>query len=378
MITILFATVNAGGNLPPEVGIGAELQRRGHSVRFLGHPGQRSAVERSGLAFGAYPSGADYDPTLERSTLRGLRELTGVFADPRITADVIAAARRDRADVLVVDCLLTGPLQEVTRAGLPVVSLVHTFWEFFERMTAGPVGGVLRLRGVHARAALTAPALSIVTARRDLDPAGSVPPAVRHVGAVWQGIPTQAATGAGRPRILVSLSTTWFPGQEQTLQAILDAVAALPVDAVVTTGPAVPPGRLRVPRNAEVHSWLDHGPELARASLVVGHGGHSTLMRALSHGVPVLVLPMHPMLDQPMVGAAASRNGVGRSLSRKASPETIGAAITAMLGDPALTAAARRMGEDIRRADGAVVAADLVEQFAAGRRAGGEEPVSPR
>jgi UDP:flavonoid glycosyltransferase YjiC (YdhE family) len=101
-------------------------------------------------------------------------------------------------------------------------------------------------------------------------------------------------------------------------------------------------------------------------------------MRALSHGVPVLVLPMHPMLDQPMVGAAASRNGVGRSLSRKASPETIGAAITAMLGDPALTAAARRMGEDIRRADGAVVAADLVEQFAAGRRAGGEEPVSPR
>jgi UDP:flavonoid glycosyltransferase YjiC (YdhE family) len=49
-----------------------------------------------------------------------------------------------------------------------------------------------------------------------------------------------------------------------------------------------------------------------------------------------------------------------------------------MLGDPALTAAARRMGEDIRRADGAVVAADLVEQFAAGRRAGGEEPVSPR
>jgi hypothetical protein len=34
---ILFVTWDGGGNVPPAIGIACELQRRGESVRVLGH-----------------------------------------------------------------------------------------------------------------------------------------------------------------------------------------------------------------------------------------------------------------------------------------------------------------------------------------------------
>ncbi|MGX9902014.1 hypothetical protein ACW0JT_23320 [Arthrobacter sp. SA17] len=43
MSTFLFATLDAGGNLPPAVGIARKLMGLGHRVRFLGQRPARSA-----------------------------------------------------------------------------------------------------------------------------------------------------------------------------------------------------------------------------------------------------------------------------------------------------------------------------------------------
>jgi UDP:flavonoid glycosyltransferase YjiC (YdhE family) len=56
----------------------------------------------------------------------------------------------------------------------------------------------------------------------------------------------------------------------------------------------------------EVHHYLPHEEIMPKASLVIGHGGHSTTMRALAHDLPLLILPVHPMLDQPMIGKAVA------------------------------------------------------------------------
>ncbi len=40
MANILFVTADLGGNVPPAIGIAAELRRRGHRVCFLGHEQQ--------------------------------------------------------------------------------------------------------------------------------------------------------------------------------------------------------------------------------------------------------------------------------------------------------------------------------------------------
>jgi hypothetical protein len=185
-----------------------------------------------------------------------MRDLTAVFADRGIGADAIRLAHAEPTDVVIVDCLLLGALDILVRAGLPTVSLVHTLWSFFEGEAWGPVGAILRLRGIRIKAVLRSPALSLVTVRADFE---APPPArVHHVGPVWQDPPRPAEPAAGRPRVLISLSTTRFPGQEKTLQRILDAVGTLDVEATVTTGPTIDPADLHVPGNTAAHRHLDH------------------------------------------------------------------------------------------------------------------------
>ena len=62
---------------------------------------------------------------------------------------------------------------------------------------------------------------------------------------------------------------------------------------------------------------------MPQVSLVVGHGGHATTMLALAHDLPVAVMPMHPLLDQPMVGQALETAGAGRLLGKEASPDEL-------------------------------------------------------
>ncbi len=54
MARILIITWDGGGVVPPALGIGAELHRRGHDVRVLGHAAQYAAVHEAGLGFAAY------------------------------------------------------------------------------------------------------------------------------------------------------------------------------------------------------------------------------------------------------------------------------------------------------------------------------------
>ncbi len=359
----LFVTVDAGGNLPPALGIAQEIVRRGGSVRFLGHEPQRAAVTRAGFRFEAVHEGRPYDSAAPRSTVSALRDLTAVFADRGIGADALRLAQAEPTDVVIVDCLLLGAIDVLVRAGLPTVSLVHTLWSFFEREAYGPVGAIMRLRGVRMKSVLRSPALSLVTTRADFEPpeAPQLPANVHHTGPVWQGTPRAAEPPAGPPRVLVSLSTTRFPGQDKALQRILDALDGLDVEAIVTTGPTIDPTALRAAANTTIHRHRDHGEIMPGTSLVIGHGGHSTAARALSYGIPLLVLPMHPLMDQSAIGRALVRHGAGRVLPKSASAGTIRAAVTELLTDGAYRAAAVRLGTDIRARDGATRAVDLLE-----------------
>ena len=86
-------------------------------------------------------------------------------------------------------------------------------------------------------------------------------------------------------------------------------------------------------------------------------------MRALAHGVPVLVMPMHPLLDQPMVGAAVERAGAGIVLSRTTPSARIASAVTSLLADEGIRAGASAVGERLRSTDAASSAADSIERL---------------
>ncbi len=171
---------------------------------------------------------------------------------------------------------------------------------------------------------------TLVASLPALDPAGAQPRSdVTYVGPVVSFSPRTAAD----PAVLVSLSTIKFPKMRESLQKVLDATAGLDARVVVTTGPVIDPASLRPAANHELHRFVPHAELMPSMSLVVGHGGHSTTMQALAHDLPMVVMPMHPMLDQRMVGQSLERAGAGRLVSKRTSVEDLRAAVTDLLAD---------------------------------------------
>ena len=71
-------------------------------------------------------------------------------------------------------------------------------------------------------------------------------------------------------------------------------------------------------------------------------------------------MPMHPLLDQPMVARSVADAGAGRVVRKKARAAELRPVIASLLADGPHRAAARRLGEEIRALPGAAGAADRI------------------
>lgn len=369
MARILVATWDGGGVVPPMLGVAGELQRRGHQVRVLGDPQQREVVVSAGLKFIDYRHARPWSPKVAATGARFLlRFLFGRFTDPLLGKDVRDELVREPVDLALVDSMLLAGVRAAERAGVPTAVLMHTLhWYHTHEWSRGPIGVVAAMRGMRPGRLWNAADRVLVATDSALDPATErkLPANVRYTGVVQA--PIQPGTPQDKRLVLVSLSTLFFEGQEETLQTILDALEGLPIRGVATTG-AVAPGALRVPANVEVHQYLPHDEILPTTSLVVGHGGHSTTMRALAHGIPLLILPMHRVLDQPMIGKAVAAAGAGLVLPKTAPADEIRTAVRSLLQDPSYRHAAEVVGARLRSRNGAVAAADELEGLLKVRR----------
>ncbi len=134
----------------------------------------------------------------------------------------------------------------------------------------------------------------------------------------------------GDPWILVSISS-----QRQDdlalADATLEALADAPLRVLVTLGPDHDPSELTSPpANTRVEKTVSHSAVLERAVLLVSHAGHGTVMKALWHGKPMVLIPWGR--DQPGVAARARALGVAEVVPREqATAETIGAAAKRVL-----------------------------------------------
>ncbi|GAB3604459.1 glycosyltransferase [Microbacterium aureliae] len=365
MTTVLFATLDAGGNLPPALALARAVTDAGGTARFIASPAQQATIAAAGFAVEPYATARPFVATQAGSLVAGAWRQARAFADRAAGRDIVASYRRSPTDAVVVDCLLVGGMAEVLAAGLPAVSLVHTLFSFFELAVNGPLGRVIRMRGVDAAAMLQAPRHKLITAIPEFE-SELRSEGLHHIGPIEAigAVPAEPR----EPRILVSLSTTAVPGQDRMLQRIVDGLAGVPASVLVTTGPAIDASRLRVPPGIEVRDYADHARELPHVSLVVSHGGHGTTARALAHGIPVLVLPAHPLTDQPAIAAAVERLGVGAALPRTASPAAIRAAAERLLADGPERRAAAALGERLRAMDPAGAAVAVLAQAAAAVR----------
>jgi UDP:flavonoid glycosyltransferase YjiC (YdhE family) len=152
--------------------------------------------------------------------------------------------------------------------------------------------------------------------------------------------------------------------QQALAQRALDAVAGLPVRALLTAGPALDAQALRVPANASVVAYVPHRTVFPHAALVVTHAGWQTINAALADGVPLVCVP--DGRDQPDNAARVVACGAGVRVRKNASPDKLRRVVARALADAKLKRGAEKMAHALA-ADGAVEVVERVERLGQGR-----------
>jgi UDP:flavonoid glycosyltransferase YjiC (YdhE family) len=132
---------------------------------------------------------------------------------------------------------------------------------------------------------------------------------------------------------------------------------------VATTNRVAPQRPIEVPANAKLVEWLSYSQLMPAASLVVSHGGHGTVARALGAGTPVLVCPI--IGDMSETAMRVDWAGAGLSLPwRLCRPAPLRWAARRLLREPSFAAGAEEIAAWSKENDGAARGAELVERLA--------------
>ena len=407
--TYLFALVDGGGTVPPELGTVRRLVERGHHVTVVAEDSMAEDVAATGAVYVPWTTAPNRASRLpqddpyrdwECKTPFKLmdRLLDKQFAGPAgdYAADTTTAIERIRPDLVVCSMFAVGAMFAAEAARVPYdVLLCNCYllpapgmppFGLGLKPATGPLGrlrdraitgfsarlwskGLPTLNSVRAELGLGPIAdffhpfrlarRVLVLTSSDFDFPAELPENARYVGAVlddpeWAAGEWSAPPGA-EPLVLVGLSST-FQDQLGTLQRIVSALAELPARAIVTTGPAIAPTELDAPDRIRVVPSAPHSEVLQQADAVITHGGHGTVARALAAGVPLVV--MHHGRDQADNAVRVTMRGAGLAVSRSAKPAKIAAAVRRILDDPSFRLEAGRLGESFRRdaASGRLVA----------------------
>jgi len=166
-----------------------------------------------------------------------------------------------------------------------------------------------------------------------------------------------AFLAAGAPPVVFGLGSSAVMVAGDFWRAAIGAAEALGRRAILLTG--APPADLGpVPETVAVFDYLPYSAVFPRAAAIVHLGGIGTLAQALAAGRPQLIVPV--AFDQPDNARRTAALGVARSLPFcRATAGALSRELAALLAAP--DQAARTLGDEIARENGARVAADAIE-----------------
>lgn len=378
MARIMWACWDGGGNLTPSIGIARLLEDRGHHVRFHGRPDMVGRVTAAGLDASEL---ATAYAELDRYAFHPLATVFGYTSSPTVGAELVDLVAAERPDLVVIDAMFSAALAMAPRFGCPTVVMLHTF---FDRLIDGWRANFAMQSESRQRAGFDAlPDLDVLWGEREVLHVNTLAAFDGEPATTWanvvHGAPVLSTerravpvvppwNDVETPIVLLSFSTVPEQRSPEMIQRALDALAPLPVHVIATTNEIVDASELTAPANAHLVAFADHDALMERAAFVVGHGGHGTTMRALSHGLPIVGIPAKGA-DQAPITQLLEEWGVGRALPGDADVDGIRAAAETVLSDPDYRERARHRAAAIAGHDGASLAADSIERLVATRAA---------
>ncbi len=411
-MTILFVTIDGGGNIPAVLGLARRLAKEGHSIHVLSEPCMEEAVKSFGFGFTAFNR---YFTRTDRKEDLINDWNASVLNNPTLDkivfgpADAVVKETHDalistRSEMLIADCLLLPALIAAEALHIPRIIAFHfpeylpganrppgvmgllpgkgPLGKFRDRIVSFIFSGVFNkhLSSINSiRAKYTLPKLNDMTElihQTDLRliqtlsifdfPLEPAPVNVRYTGPVlddpdWTEIWTNPWTEDDlRPLVVISLSST-FQNQAQSIQNAIHALRGLEVRGLVTLGLAMKDIQLDVPENVVVVSSAPHSQVFPLADLVITHAGHGTIMRALANGLPLICLPMGR--DQNDNALKVGFHKLGIHLSPKSGAEKIQKAVRKVLDDPSFKQNARNFQKYILEEDKLNSAVSLIHDL---------------
>jgi MGT family glycosyltransferase len=167
------------------------------------------------------------------------------------------------------------------------------------------------------------------------------------------------------PTVYVSLGTI-FNQNLDVFGVILAGLRDEPLNVIVTVGHDNDPSAFGPqPPNVRLERFIPQAALLPHCDLVLCHGGSGTLLGALDHGLPLVVVPLRA--DQPENARAAAAAGAAVVVAPEAAtPESVRGAVRAALGEPGYRAGARRVQAELHALPPMAQAVRLLEGLAAG------------
>lgn len=421
-LRFLFTTWEGGGNVAPALTVARKLAARGHRVRFMCDAASKADAEAAGAVFRSWSLAPNReDRTRESCPVKdweaasppeGIQRLMDNIMLGRAleyAQDVIAELEREPADVVVTSEMLPGVLAACESLGQRVAIFAANLCLYplpgmpafgpglppprtreenalHDQIRAGTAAmfdagldalnrarielGLLPLASAVDQ--ISVADLYMLGTSRVFDfPVKRLPEQIRYVGPqmdepAWaQPWVSPWAASDRRPMITVGFSTT-FQNHAGVLQNVIDAAATLPVKALVTLG-QIGNGEVRAAENTALVPSAPHDQVIRESAVVVTHGGHGTVMRALLQRRPMLIIP-HGR-DQHENAVRVTERGAGICLPANASQEQIAQALRSLLEDPAYAVAAAQLGAVIAEERHHPSVTALLEQYAVRPRA---------
>ncbi|MDQ3678577.1 MAG: glycosyl transferase, partial [Actinomycetota bacterium] len=344
MARLLLGAFGDPGHAFPVIALGRVLAGRGHDVTLQTWSRWRAEVEAEGMRFAPAPEYHVF-PTPERP-------MTPYEAVERATRETVGLVRDVAPDAVVSDILTLAPALAAELEGVPVATLIphidprlppgcaayscgaraprtalgRTLWRAADPLLrAGLERGRRELNETRERLGLAprhrvhgaiSQALCIVGTFPQLEYPRAWPERTHVVGPLlWEPRfgDVELPPGDG-PLVLVAPSTSQ-DGEHRLLRAALAGLADLPVRVLATWNRRPPDPPLGVPANARVVEWVSYARTMPSCDLVVCHGGHGTVARALASGCAVVAVPAAGDMNEN--AARIDWAGVGVRLPRR-------------------------------------------------------------
>ncbi len=378
---LVLISARGGGDWPPLVALAAGLHDRGYEVALLCDTSTGAAVRSTGLPTIFVPPDLEQDvyihPRWVQQLMQSGQELGPETPNPLVgwaqtCAPAVRAAIGERGPKVVISSLFCMGLADLLASELRVPWCFVNPSFFFGEDSARPWDA--DFRGLSARmlrywflplAQRATLVLHATDPHFDFQPAG-LPVHHHYVGPLLWEIPAAEPSylsEPGPPWALVALSSVPQEGEVAIARAAIRALEREPVRVLVTLAPGHAREELgEVPENVRLAEFVPHGRVLERSRLVISHAGHGIVMKALYHGVPMVLVPWGR--DQPGVAARAEALGVAAVVQREQFDDAaIDGAIHLVLDGPLYTETVQAVSRRLQSDDSVAAACTHVEAF---------------